>query len=203
MDARQQHIAYLKSAERQFRLACAVNMATTCEAQSLDVPMEWTFGRHRISYRELALDQAEAEHAAAGLEHTTTFVMAVTIREALRACVPNAAHHEDSAIVSAHQIARMIRNAFAYQMMAPRWSIDQDCRDRLFEVAEIIRLDTEGLNGKPFDWRDYGGPLALFRLSQHVRRTILEDESKDERIEPGDPQLECYQQGRLMLRKIG
>ncbi len=203
MDVRKQHIAYLGAAERQFRLACAVNLAATCEAQSLDVPIEWTFGRHRAAYDELALGQEDAESAAASIEHTTTLVMAATIREALRACVPSAARHDDASVVAAHQIARMIRNAFAHHMMGPRWSIDEDCRDRTFEVPGVIRLDCVGLNGKAFDWRHYGGPLALFRLSQFVRRTVLDDTSEEERTTGREPRLACYQQGRLVLRKVG
>jgi hypothetical protein len=56
---------------------------------------------------------------------------------------------------------------------APTWSIDDDCRDTTFSIADVIELNTTGLHGKPFDWRHYGGPLALFRLCRFVRNEIL------------------------------
>ena len=166
-ELRQEHINLLKVAEQQFRLACAVHLAVTNGVQSLDVPIEWTFGRHRVSHSEFALRQDPAEYSAAALEHTTTLVIASTIRDALVNCIQNVKTNSDANVVTAYQIARMIRNAFSHQMMAPRWSIDKDCKDRKFEIINVISLDTQNLNEKIFDWRDYGGSLAIFRVIAH------------------------------------
>jgi hypothetical protein len=46
MDIREQHLNRLKLAEQQFRLACTGHLAVANGLQTLDVPVEWTFGRH-------------------------------------------------------------------------------------------------------------------------------------------------------------
>lgn len=45
-----EHIQLLKLAEQQFRMACTVSFAVTTNGLSLDVPIEWTFGKHRTTY---------------------------------------------------------------------------------------------------------------------------------------------------------
>jgi hypothetical protein len=90
--------------------------------------------------------------------------------------------------------------------MEPIWNVDAQCRDKIISVDNIISLDTAGLNGKKFDWQDYGGPLALLRLSEFVRIKILGDSGKfgshreAESIVP--PSLEHQQQGQLILKRI-
>jgi hypothetical protein len=48
MDNREQRLNRLKLAQQQFRLACTVHLAVTNSIQTLDVPVERTFGRHRV-----------------------------------------------------------------------------------------------------------------------------------------------------------
>ncbi len=62
--------------------------------------------------------------------------------------------------------------------------------------------NTKELDGKPFDWRHYGGLLALFRLSKYVRIQLLGDTDvgKNRKISP--PKNIIYQQGNLILKKI-
>lgn len=68
----------------------------------------------------------------------------------------------------------------------------------MFAVADTISLDTSGLQGLPFDWRHYGGPLALFRLSQFVRINILGHKPRERQVVP-IPQVKYYRQGDLIL----
>jgi hypothetical protein len=60
MDDRETLVKKLMLAEQQFRLACTVNLAVANNVQTLDVPVEWTFGKHRVSYEDFGLrpDQA-------------------------------------------------------------------------------------------------------------------------------------------------
>ena len=70
-------------------------------------------------------------------------------------------------------------------------------------VGDIIALDTTGLQGTPFDWRHYGGPLALLRLCQFVRFEILGDTStRPSNRMVDDPKISYYQQGNLIFRKL-
>jgi hypothetical protein len=49
------HINCLFAAELQFRLASAVRFAVTMDNQPLDSPLEWSHGKHKVSYEEIAL----------------------------------------------------------------------------------------------------------------------------------------------------
>lgn len=201
MDAREIHARYLRAAEAQFRLATAARLAVTLGHQPLDLPIQWSHGKHQVNYSEIALGQEEADFAAWNLQRSGTFLMASAALEAIKATTQNPKTHADSRIANAYQIARMIRNAFSHSPFNPIWRIDRDCRDRDFEVPGVIRLDCTGLDGKPFDWRDYGGPLAILRLAWFVRKDLLGDINGLEEVVPL-PERVYYQQGDLILMKV-
>lgn len=202
MDIREQHLNRLKLAEQQFRLACTVNLAVANGVQTLDVPVEWTFGRHHVSYEDFGLRPDQADYAALHLEMAATHIVAGVVRDAIVALFPVPKAHADPNVVASYQISRMIRNAFAHSMLFPRWSIDKDCLDQTFAIDKIITLNTTGLNAKPLEWQHYGGPLAIFHFGQFVRETLLDDKIDPARKKPRRPTVECYQQGRLILRRI-
>jgi hypothetical protein len=189
-------------AELQFRLACTVNLAVANEVQTLDVPVLWVFGRHAVSYQDFGLRRDQADYAAAQLEMTATLVVASAIRDVVVEAFPNARNHADPNVVSAYQISRLIRNAFAHSMIEPKWSIDDDCQNKVFEIEKVIRLDTSALDGAHLDWRHYGGPLAIFYLCRYAREVLLQVPINANRKKPPHPILQCYQQGRLILRRI-
>lgn len=201
MSDRESHIQNLFTAELQFRLASAVRLAVTQNRQPLDLPMEWTHGEHRVRYEEIALRQDQADYVACFLHRSTTYLMAVAMRDAIRAVVPDPKSSSDANVQAAYQIARLIRNAFAHAPFSPTWSIDADCRDKTFVVPDLITLNTTALHGTPFDWRHYGGPLALFRLCRFVRTAILKDQAPARKVVP-IPDRVIYQQGDLILEKV-
>jgi len=201
MTGREHHIQQLFTAELQFRLASAVRLAVTGKHQPLDLPVEWVHGQHRVRYEEIALRQDQADYAADYLQRSATYLMAVAMKDAIRAVVPDPKASPDSDVRAAYQIARLIRNAFAHAPFSPTWSIDPNCRDTTFEIAGLIKLDTSGLQGTAFDWRHYGGPLALFRLARFVRTTILGDTPSPRKVLP-IPGKTIIQQGDLILEKI-
>jgi len=201
MTDREHHVQQLFTAELQFRLASAVRLAVTGNRQPLDLPIEWVHGQHRVRYEEVALRQDQADYAAAFLQRSATYLMAVAMKDAIRAVVPDPKASADSDVRAAYQIARLIRNAFAHAPFSPTWSIDPDCRDRTFAIPDLITLDTTGLDGTAFDWRHYGGPLALFRLGRFVRTAILKDELAPRKVVPM-PSRSIVQQGDLILEKV-
>ena len=144
---------------------------------------------------------AVADCAACFLHRSATYLMAVAMKDAIRAVEPDPKASSDSNVRSAYQIARLIRNAFAHAPFSPTWSIDPDCRDKTFAIPDLITLDTAGLHGTPFDWHHYGGPLALFRLCRFVRTAILKDESPPRKFVP-IPGKTIFQQGDLILEKV-
>ncbi len=201
MTDREHHIQQLFTAELQFRLASAVRLAVTGNRQPLDLPTEWVHGQHRVRYEEIALRQDQAEYAAAFLQRSATYLMAVAMKDAIRAVVLDPKASSDSNVQAAYQTARLIRNAFAHAPFTPTWSIDPDCRDKTFAIPDLITLDTTGLDGTAFHWRHYGGPLALFRLCGFVRTAILKDEAAPRKVVPM-PSRSIVQQGDLILEKV-
>jgi len=191
----------LFTAELQFRLASAVRLATTRKVQPLDLPMDWSHGKHHVLYEEIALREDQADYAACFLHRSSTYLLAVAMKDAIRAVVPDPKTSSDSAVRAAYQIARLIRNAFAHAPFSPRWSIDPNCRDTVFSIPDIITLDTTGLQDTAFDWRQYGGPLALFRLCRFVRTDIIKDEPPTRKYVPL-PKNKVYQIGDMILTKV-
>lgn len=196
------YVNRIKLAEQQFRLACTVHLAVVNDAQTLDAPVEWTFGRHRVSYQDFALRRDQAPLAAHALEETAMLVLASAVRDAITALFPNPKAHANPQVIAAYQISRMIRNAFAHSMVDPVWSIDADCSDKTFAIDDVISLSTAGLHGKRIGWPDYGGPLAIFHFGRFVREVLLQDSVDPNREKPDCPSIKSYQMGRLILRKV-
>lgn len=194
------HINYLFAAELQFRLASAARFAATMGNQPLDPPLEWSHGKHKVSYEELALRNDQADFAAWNMHRSATFLMAVVMKDAIKAAVPDPKNSTDRDIQASYQISRLIRNAFAHNPFQPVWSILPDCRNRKFEVRDIVSLDTTNLQGVMFDWRHYGGPLAILRLCRYVRFEILKDQKRARKPIP-TPKTIYVLQGNVILRK--
>jgi hypothetical protein len=165
---RLQQINKLRSAEVQFRLASAVHLATTSRVQPLDLPIVWTHGNHAVTYREIALSPDGADYAAFLVKRSATYLMACQIQEAITWLTDSKARSVEGELRSAFEICRLIRNGFAHSPFQPKWRIDPACNQKCFVVEGIIMLDTSDLDGQNFDWRHYGGPLALLRLSEYI-----------------------------------
>lgn len=201
LSERQKQVDLVFTAELQFRLASAVRLATSLETQPLDLPVEWTHAKQSVKYEEVALRHDQADFAACFLHRSATYLMAVAIKDAIRAVEPDPKNSTDSAVRAAYQISRLVRNAFAHGPFSPKWSIDPDCQGLVFAIPDVIRLDTTGIDGKEFDWHHYGGPLALFRLCQFVRFEILKADQTPRTSVPV-PNKILRQQGNLILQKL-
>lgn len=202
MTKKQKVLFELKIAELQFRLASTVRLSVTNKIQPLDVPTEWVHGVHKVVYKDIVLRDDQAEIASDYLQRTTTFLMAMLIRNALKKQFDNPKLNTNKNVISAYQIARLIRNAFAHSPIKPIWYIDEDCKNKKFSVENIISLNTRKLDKKPFDWRHYGGHLALLKLSKYVRIKILGDTDTGENRLISKPKKIYYQIGNLILKKI-
>ena len=105
-------IQHLRLAELQFRLASAVRLAATMKSQPLDLPIEWSHGKHSVRYSQIALAQNDADYGAWRLHRSATFLMAVAMKDAIRAAAHDPKAATDVDVRSAYQISRLIRNAF-------------------------------------------------------------------------------------------
>lgn len=193
----------LRGAELQFRLAVTVHLATTVRKQTLDVPVSWTYGQHNVSYDEIALTHEGADFAARLFKKSATYLMAMQIQEALTWFSGGQARsHSDPDVRCAFEIARLIRNSFAHHPLHPQWSIETNLRGKVFSIPDVISLDTANLHGKDFDWRDYGGPLAILKFSQHVRCKILGDDNEGMARKKREPKVTYRQQGNVILEQL-
>ena len=202
MFSKDHHIQLLKLAEQQFRLACIVDVHASLETLPLDAPMEQTYGRHRTTWDEFGLRRDQVEYAAPALQFVSTFTMSSAMRQAFADCTPNVRDHQNPDVVAAYQITRMTRNAFAHHMLAPTWSIDRDCQNKVFRIPDVIELNTGQLNGLLFKWEHYGGHLAIWRLSQWIRFNVLDDTPPISRVLPDVPTIKVWKQGPVIARKI-
>src|SRR5688572_16504729 len=158
--AHELHIRHLFAAELQFRLASAIRLAVNGKYQPLDLPMEWTHGVHRVTYEEIALREEQADYAAILIHRSSTYMMAVAVKDAIEAIVPElpkavrkgttdilgavqktiAASEAkswrcpDAHVATAYHISRLVRNAFSHAPFAPTWMIHDDLHDMLFSI---------------------------------------------------------------------
>lgn len=224
----QQHLDYLFDAELQFRLTGAVRIATTMQRQPLDFPEQWTHGQVSVTYDEMALRQDQAEIAAALIQHSATLTMAVAVKDAIEALVPDLssavrrdgstrlidavndaiANNSDKPwrtteqlVGTTYHIARLIRNAYAHAPFAPRWNINSAIRNITFSIPNVAELNTNGLHNTAFDWRHYGGLLSIYKLCRFARFEILGDTNRVRKSIP-PRQNTLYQIGDLIVEKI-
>ena len=195
------HIDLLFTAELQFWLASAVRLAVTMDNQPLDLPVEWSHGKHNVNYKEVTLRKDQADFAAWNTHRSATILMAVAMKDAIKAAVPDPRNATNSDVQAAYEISRLIRNAFAHSPFNPVWSFDPYCRNRVFEVRDVVSLDTTDLQGVAFNWRPYGGPLAMLRLCRYVRFEILKDPKRTRETIP-IPKNIYNQQGSLILEQV-
>lgn len=223
----EQHLNHLFDAELQFRLTAAVRIAVTGGRQPLDFPDVWTHGHVSVHYEEMALRQEQADYAAWLVQHSATLTMAVAVKDAIEAVVPalsDAVRRDGNSILQAvadaitssaskpwnvsedqiakaYHISRLIRNAYAHAPFAPKWKINRHIQNDTFMIPNVIRLSTYGLDGKPLDWRHYGGLLALYQLCRFTRFDVLGDER---RVRTNIPprQRTLYQLGDLIMERM-
>lgn len=164
----------LTDAENQFKLAVGLqNLCANADSNVLTYARTWSFGMHIADHDELSLSPEAEERASGALVHCATYLLAVQLDSVLQEAISNRFNHSNSVISAAAWIARLIRNAFAHNPLYPVWKIDRKCRNKLIEIPGIIRLDTSGREGNCLKRMDYGGPLALLKLSSYVRQNIL------------------------------
>jgi hypothetical protein len=124
---------------------------------------------------ELRLTREDEFDGARFLEHVATYTLAIQVDTSLEVLYPSRFESTDEMLRSAARIAHLIRNAFAHNPFAPQWKIPSVCDNKHYVVRNLISLKTSSLNGNYVDRKDYGGPLALLKLSEFVRGKLEHD----------------------------
>lgn len=158
-------------AEVLFKMAFA--MHTPNPPERFQYLEKFSWGKHVADENELILNGEEEELAIGLLHHVATYLLANQIDSYLQNCLKDRFTDKNKNIRDAACIARLIRNAFAHDPFMPQWEIRMpQCKDKVLNVSDIIELDTSNLDSKAVDRYDYGGPLALLRLSEYVRQNV-------------------------------
>lgn len=166
-------IKRLDFAEKQFLLAIWVRGTVNDEEFRQNVVgVQW--GDHSLGKNELVLSTEDRRIASSCMYHSATYLLAVVADTALEQCFLNRFDHNSTEVITASRIARLIRNAFAHDPFHPVWKIDNASIRQKFELQGLISLDATHLNGKKVERDDYGGPVALLRFVQFVRRLLVE-----------------------------
>jgi hypothetical protein len=161
----------LYKAQVLFKMAFAMHTPSPPERFQYLGAFSW--GKHVADNKELVLNSEEEELAISLLHHVATYLLANQIDTYLGICQKDRFTDKNPNIRDAACIARLIRNAFAHNPFMPQWQIRMDkCKDRVLNVSDIIELNTNNLDGKEVSRYDYGGPLALFRLSEYVKQNV-------------------------------
>lgn len=165
------YISLLKFAEVQYKFAHALNISSLTE---LTYPEVFSFGKHITYKKDFELTKEQEEQGAMFVSHSAVYLMAVQIDSVLSNVFGDKRFsHDNKDIASTAQIIRLIRNSFAHNPFYPVWLIHRNCKDKVFRVEKVnVELNTKGLNNKLVDRADYGGPLALLKLSEFTRNII-------------------------------
>lgn len=162
-------IEKLESAEVLFKMAFAMHSPNPPERfQYLGT---FSYGGLVADKNELILSSEEEERATVLLQHVATYLLANQISTCLQRSNTN--------MGDAYIISYLIRNTFAHDPFMPQWKIkNNNDKNKVFNVSGIIKLDTSNLHGKGVVWHDFGGPIALLRLSEYVRQNIQQRSEK-------------------------
>ena len=67
--------------------------------------------KHTVSYKEVALRKDQADFAAWSIHRSATFLMAVAMKDAIKAAIPDPKNATSADVRASYQISRLIRNA--------------------------------------------------------------------------------------------
>lgn len=129
-------------------------------------PNSWSWGKHVFSHSQLEVKKEDQEHAAMFLVHSTLLTIVTQIDAVFGKAIPNRFESDDGELKNSAIISRMIRNAYAHNPFFPVWKIQPDWRNKIYEVVNVISVDTTDLHGKALNRSDYGGPLAILMLAE-------------------------------------
>jgi hypothetical protein len=165
-------LARIKLAQDFFRFAYLVGSPISFGLK-VDIPAPpavRVWGKHTLAPDDLRLHQHDFEFCGTVLERLAYRLLAMELDAALMNALSgeDRFNHKDPFVQDASRVVRLIRNTVAHNVFEPVWKIDRKLQNRKFEIAGILTFDTTGLNGQLLKRLDFGGPIALFRLSERV-----------------------------------
>lgn len=139
-------------------------------------PTMHTWGRHSLSPDDLRLTPDNFALCGTVLERLAYRLLAMELDSALASELSgeDRFNHEDTFVRDASTVIRLIRNTVAHNILEPIWKIDRKLQNRKIVIGGLLAFDTTGLNGRLLKRLDFGGPIALFRLSERILKYLSE-----------------------------
>jgi hypothetical protein len=162
-------IRRVEQSELQFKLSIAVWSTVHDSDYHLNYVEAFDDVAHTLTREEMSLTPEEEDMASFLLEWSAAHLLAVQMDTALDQISPNHFRIPRADFEAAKIIVRLVRNAFAHNPIEPVWNMRPQYRDRIFQVPNVILLDTHGLQGAGVRERHFGGFSSLLRLAQHLR----------------------------------
>ena len=165
----------LEHAELFYKFSLAVSNSISFGISDLDLTYyeQFSFLGHIVNKKDLELTKSQERIGARMLESIGTYMIALQLNKVLEdEWREKRLQSRDKDVQSISQVVRLIRNAFAHDPLDPIWDISPSAKDKEFEIPGILTLKTHDLHGKRLDRRHYGGPLALLRLTQHLKKIL-------------------------------
>lgn len=132
------------------------------------------FGRHLFSAQDLEISDDNFALCGTLLERLAYRLLAIELNSALENKFgPNRGAHKDDFVRNSCTVVRLIRNAVAHDILEPVWEIPPSLKYTVFLIDGVLEFDTNGPDGTGLDGKllkrlDFGGPIALFRLSEKL-----------------------------------
>jgi hypothetical protein len=173
-------IDLLAVAELNYKFAIGISAAIVSSPTTISESLgSFSWGSYRLEASELELSKADELRGASIAEHVATFALMLQLDRVLQDGVPNRFSAADDMLRGASRIANLIRNAFAHDPFNPVWLIDRKLVGQVFDFSGLIVLDTGRLRGHPVRRRDFGGPIALLRMTQYCRAVLACEQTDD------------------------
>lgn len=168
------YLEVIERTEKQFKFVIAIRMECNSSKENFVNYFEkFSSGNHVFEYKDLFLTPEDEKIASATLEHSTTYIIAIQLDRFLMKYLPNRFKNSDNELRTAALIVRQLRNAFAHDPFNPIWRFGQpEAQNVNLKIEGVISLDTRNIEGKRLKRMDYGGPLALLRLSELIRERM-------------------------------
>jgi hypothetical protein len=162
----------IKLAQDFFRFAYLVGSPISfgLKVDVPDPPAIHVWGRHCLDREDLQLGSDCFAVCGTILERLAYRLLAMELDAAFSEELSgeDRFNHKDDFIRNASTVVRLIRNTVAHNVLEPIWKVDRKLQNRKFTIDGILTFDTAGLNGKHLKRLDFGGSIALFRLSERV-----------------------------------
>jgi hypothetical protein len=135
-----------------------------------DPPAIHVWGSHNLSQSELRLDPDSFALCGTILERLAYRSLAMELDSALTVefSGQDRFNYNDAFVQNTSIVVRLIRNTVAHNLLDPVWKIDRKFQNRKLVIDGVLTFDTADLNGRRLQRLDFGGAIALFRLSERV-----------------------------------